>query len=209
MSIALFEGMDGTGKSTLVQNVADRLVKAGKSVKTQAFPSKEGAIGKFIREEIFTGKQSVDERAMLHLMVSDAVDFDAKLGQWDQEYDYVLLDRHSIVSSWAYQIGSHTPNDVAAVASVHFFNNLPSAIFILDIDEKIAVKRQAERRGPVNALYEKGEQYAKELRQRYMAFAALFAQKAPVVVIDAGQPPELLADIITESLIEQGVRAAG
>ena len=65
MSIVLFEGMDGTGKSTLVRSVATALDAKGKTVRIQAFPSKDSPIGQFIREAIFSGEVQVDERAKL------------------------------------------------------------------------------------------------------------------------------------------------
>lgn len=203
MSIILFEGMDGTGKSTLVKAVAEALDAAGKTVRIQAFPSKDGPIGQFIREAIFAGEVKVDERAMLPLMVADAIDFDAKIGQWNQQFDFVLLDRHSVVSAWAYQIGPHTPSAVAAIASPMLFEHLPNSIFILDAPEEVVMARLEARGGKANPLYEKGIEYARALRARYMAVQTIFAGNAPMVMLDATKPTDLLTEIIVESLIKQ------
>lgn len=203
MSIILFEGMDGTGKSTLVKAVAEALDAAGKTVRIQAFPSKEGPIGQFIREGVFSGEVVVDERAMLPLMVADAIDFDAKIGQWNQEFDFVLLDRHSIVSAWAYQLGCHTPTAVASLASPTLFQNLPAAIFILDAPEDVVMARRDTRGEKANPLYEKGIEHTRGLRSRYMAVQAIFTGSAPVMTLDATKPTDLLTEIITESLLQQ------
>jgi len=208
MSIILFEGMDGTGKSTLVKAVAEALDVAGKTARIQAFPSKDGPIGQFIREAIFTGEVEVDERAMLPLMVADALDFDKKIGQWNQDFDFVLLDRHSIISAWAYQLGTHTPSAVAAIASPTLFENLPSSIFILDAPEEVVTARLAARGEKANPLYEKGIEYTRMLRSRYMAVQSIFASNAPMMMLDATKPTDLLAEIIVESLLKQACHSA-
>lgn len=203
MSIVLFEGMDGTGKSTLVKSVAVALDAAGKTSRIQMFPSKDGPIGQFIREALFTGEAKVDERAMLPLFLADALDFDKKIGKWRQEFDFVLLDRHCIVSSWAYQLGPHTPSGVAALSSPTLFENLPDAIFILDAPEEEVMKRRKAREGEVNPLYEKGIEYTRTLRSRYMAVHSIFAENAPVMMVDATKPTDLLTEIIVESLLHK------
>lgn len=203
MSIVLFEGMDGTGKSTLVKSVAEALDASGKTSRIQAFPSKEGPIGQFIREALFTGEATVDERAMLPLFLADALDYDKKIGQWDQEFDFVLLDRHCMISAWPYQLGPHTPTAVASLASPTLFSNLPSAIFILDAPEEEVMKRRESRDSKANPLYEKGMEYTRALRSRYMAVHSIFAENAPIMMIDATKPTDLLTEIIVESLLHK------
>ena len=202
MSIVLFEGMDGTGKSTLVRSVATALDAKGKTVRIQAFPSKDSPIGQFIREAIFSGEVQVDERAMLPLMVADAFDCDARLTKWNKEFDFVLLDRHSIISAWAYQIGPHMPAEVAAFSRPELFDSLPSAIFLLDAPAEVVIERQEKRGGASNPLYEKGLEYAKTLRNRYLAISTIFEGNAPIVLIDATQTPATLTERVVGILLK-------
>jgi dTMP kinase len=208
MSIVLFEGMDGSGKSTLVKEVAEALDAKGKTVRIQPFPSKDGPVGQFIREAIFTGEVVVDERAMLHLMVADALDLDAKVLKWNSEYDFVLLDRHSIISAWAYQLGSHTPAAVASVASPDLFMALPEAIFVLDVPETVAMERREARSDEANPLYEKDLEATHALRSRYLAVQAIFAMNAPIMIVDATMSLEVLTSSIVAHLLEQQREAA-
>jgi thymidylate kinase len=193
--------MDGNGKSTLVRKVAEELDAKGKTVQTQAFPSRDGVIGQFIREAIFTGAAKVDERAMLPLMVADAIDFDAKLLKWREEFDFLLLDRHSIISAWAYQLGPHTHDAVAALASPTLFSCLPDVIFVLDAEPDVVMERMKARGEKTNPLYERDVEYAMRLRSRYLATVSLFADTVPIMTIDSGRnTPELLSGIIIDAL---------
>lgn len=199
--VVLFEGMDGTGKSTLVRTVAQGLDARGKTVQVQAFPTRDGAIGQFIRQALFTGEATVDERAMLPLMVADAIDFDAKLEKWSQEFDFLLLDRHSIISAWAYQLGPHSHDAVAAFASPTLFRCLPDAIFVLDAEPDVVMERVQARSESVNPLYERGVEYAMKLRSRYLATVALFADTVPIMTVDSGlNSPDFLSEAIVEML---------
>lgn len=113
-----------------------------------------------------------------------------------------------MISAWAYQLGPHTPSGVAALASPSLFENLPSTIFILDVPEEVAMERRSARGEKANPLYEKGIEYTRSLRARYMAVQAIFAENAPVMTIDGSKPTELLTEIIVESLLQAQSKAA-
>lgn len=200
--IILIEGPDGSGKSTLVKALAAQLEAAGKSVRAQEFPSHSGPIGAFIREKVFSGQVDLAERAMLPLMVADALDLDHSIAAWDEQHDVVILDRHSLVSAWAYQLGAWSIDGVARIVSPGMFQALPDLVVILDLPAEGAVSRREDRGGETNPLYEKDLDYAKQLRDRYLAFAAMNQGLAPVVVLDAMLETGELAGAIISMISE-------
>lgn len=200
--VILFEGMDGSGKSTLVKGVAEVLTGQGYEVRVQAFPSREGPIGQFIREQIFTANVEVDEQAMMPLMLADAVDFNAVIAGWRASYDFILLDRHTLVSAWAYQLSSWPLSLIADMTSPGVFGDaLPDMVLLLDVEPEVAMGRLAERSGPKNHLYEKDEAYAEELRSRYLAWYMLNKGLAPVAMLDGEMPPHQLLEAATSLVV--------
>ena len=199
--IILFEGMDGSGKSTLVKAVEAHLHSEEGGyyrAKTFAFPSLNGALGSFIREEIFTKSIELEsQQAMLHLMLADAYDQDENVASWRQDFDWVLLDRHGMVSAWAYQAPDHTVATVAAVTDPNLFEAAPDVIFILDVPAEVALERRAQRNLEPNPLFEKDLAHAEQLRSRYAAYAGMYTNTGPVVLLDGTLPvPELLGQVL-------------
>jgi dTMP kinase len=98
-----FEGIDGSGKSTQVKLLADKLNANGHTVHLTAEPTK-GPIGKMIRE-IFAGKQFADQGAIAGLFVADRLQHihhpEEGMLQLLQQGTTVITDRYYL-SSYAY-----------------------------------------------------------------------------------------------------------
>ena len=181
--IVLFEGMDGAGKSSLIEEIWAVLNKRGDETVTRALPSNDHAIGRFLRESIFTGDVTVAPEAMMHLMVADALDCDGVVEALSKKC-HVLLDRHPMVSAWAYQVDD-TPIEVLASATApHNFTAQPDLIFILDVPPEVAMERRKKRGLEDNPLFEKDLEHARTLRCRYAAWAERYEDRRPVVCLD-------------------------
>ena len=195
--VVLFEGMDGAGKSTLVKAVQAAYEAKAYGVRVLPFPSHDGAVGNFIRSKIFTGEEVVDGKAMAPLMLADAIDCEGMMIEARNECDVVLVDRHTIVSMWAYQLGHWPVAAVARLGDPAWFEVLPDVVFILDVPAEVAVERMRARGGEVNPLYEKGTEYAELLRERYACWAGLHATNAPVCILDGTKATStLVAEVL-------------
>ena len=197
--IILFEGMDGSGKTTLAEAMREHLNACDLNVKGFAFPSHAGFVGGMIREQLFTKRMELEsDRAMLHLMLADAYDQDEKVAAWRHDFDWVVLDRHGMVSGWAYQAGDgHTVATLAAVTDPDLFSAAPDVIFILDVPGEVALERRQQRSLEPNPLFEKDLAHAEVLRSRYAAYAGMYTNTGPVVLLDGTLPvTELVAQVL-------------
>src|SRR5665213_3456608 len=99
-----FEGIDGSGKSTQVKLLAERLEKAGLKVHTTFEPT-ESPMGKLIRD-VFNHRMEADHRTIAALFVADRLNHllnktNGILKMLDEGYT-VITDRYYL-SSYAYQ----------------------------------------------------------------------------------------------------------
>lgn len=108
--IYAFEGVDGVGKSTLVESVHKELEKDGYSVETIKFPIKDTPIGNLcygITETSLTDNSNPYTRAMTFLLNQD--EGIARIRNALDEGKIILLDRWSL-STMAYE-GAHLLHD--------------------------------------------------------------------------------------------------
>lgn len=199
--VFLFEGMDGSGKTTLVKSVFDALEARGDEVGDLRYPS-NAPIGRFICDNLFTGKEEVDPRAMLPLMVADGMDMDRTLEAYRQTYKYVLLDRHPMVSTWIYQLDDHPLAVISGMASAGVFKVLPKIVFILDVPAEVAMERRGKRQEEANPLFEKDLEHTSEIRGRYTAYYALNRGNGPFVLLDGTLSTEELTGLVLRILDE-------
>ena len=204
--IVLFEGADGSGKSTLLNEVQKALTRKKMTSRQFAFPSKEGLIGKLIREKLFTRHAELeDQRAMLYLMLADALDQDVKVNSWRWDFDWVLLDRHGMVSAWAYQADDgHTVATLAAATDPSIYAAAPDLIFILDVPAEVAIERRRQRDLEPNTLFEKDLAHAEKLRSRYAAYAGMYVDSGPIILLDGTLPTAELVVQVLQILDELG-----
>lgn len=195
----VFDGPDGSGKSTLCRAVAATLDGFNIKNKVLAFPSHQGEIGKLIRR-VLTGQAHVELDAMMHLFIADGLDHELQITQWRNEGYEVLLDRHTIVTGWAYQLEHHPIADLLQAQVGQMFQ-APSCAFISDVPTAVSSERIKERNKRAtdapHLIYEKpyDAEYQERLRRRYTAYA-IVAQH-PVGIIDGTKP---LADNIRSVL---------
>lgn len=91
--IVCFEGLDLSGKSTMIENVAKALKKLGYSVKVTCEPSKE------LKEKVF---KFDDKRLQYSMIQTERYKHSKKIEEWNKVYDFVLMDRY-YYSSVVYQ----------------------------------------------------------------------------------------------------------
>ncbi|MFY7964857.1 MAG: dTMP kinase [Chitinophagaceae bacterium] len=166
MFIAL-EGIDGSGKSTQVKLLTQKLEAEGYKVYATFEPT-DSNIGKLIRE-IFSGKQEADHKVIAGLFVADRLNHlmnktNGVLKMLDEGYA-VIMDRYYF-SSYAYQ-GVHMPLNWVIEANKFSAELLrPTANIFIDISPEESMKRISKGRNSTE-LYETLENLT-NVRNLYM-----------------------------------------
>ncbi len=195
----VFEGIDGSGKSTQIQQVYNRLREQGRDV-VSTFEPTDGPIGKLIRQ-MLSGQMPTDQRTIASLFAADRTDHlvNSETGVRKQVDDgkIVLCDRYYF-SSYAYHAQYIDMDWVIQANSLNSDILRPHATLFIDVDPDVCMERiQASR----NALeiYEKID-IMKQVRANYfLAFERLKDQEE-VIIIDGNHSPETVAQKIWEQV---------
>ncbi len=181
----VFEGIDGSGKSTHARLLKERLEKEGKRVFLTLEPT-EGEAGRLLRR-CLTGEIDLPEEAIAGLFMTDRLDHiknpSSGIISHLEHGEVVISDRYYF-SSFAYN-SMYAPMEwVIAINSLARELLKPDLTVFLDLaperfDDRIRARGQKER-------YEKIELLAK-VRENYMkAFSLLPDEKVAIVDNDGG-----------------------
>lgn len=153
--LIVFEGIDGTGKSTQIKALADHLEKQGHKV-IRGFEPTNGTWGKKLRDSMVSGRLSQEEE--IELFLKDRRDNVENfiLPHLNDGY-FVLLDRYYF-SMMAYQ-GARGCDPVDLRRKNEEFAPIPSLVIWLDIPVQTALERIGSR-GEANE-FEKSDQLEK------------------------------------------------
>lgn len=180
----VFEGADGSGKTTLATMLTTALRETGRSVQHIVFPGRAG-IGGFIRDRVFTGEVHVSREAMFWLFLAEGWDREPQIRQHLDSGDWVICDRHVVLSSRIYQSEVYTQSQIENVLSVANFK-VPDRVYLIDVPAKIALERQDMRGEARNQLYE-SEQIEK-VDARRQAYRALRDRFLTSEIVDGTKP---------------------
>ncbi|AND89791.1 MULTISPECIES: dTMP kinase [Bradyrhizobium] len=197
-----FEGGEGTGKSTQIKKLADRLKAARmRTLVTREPGGSPGAeimrhlvlsgMGKLLGPEAETLLFAAARDDHVHTVIEPAL----KQGIW------VLCDRFAD-STRAYQgsLGSVSPGLINAMQRVTIGDLKPDLTIILDLPVEIGLQRAAARRGSGTPDRFEGEQlsFHQGLREAYRKIAA--DEPARCVLIDANSDPDTVAGRVWSAL---------
>jgi dTMP kinase len=197
-----FEGGEGTGKSTQIKKLADRLKAARmRTLVTREPGGSPGAeimrhlvlsgMGKLLGPEAETLLFAAARDDHVHTVIEPAL----KQGIW------VLCDRFAD-STRAYQgsLGSVSPGLINAMQRVTIGDLKPDLTIILDLPVEIGLQRAAARRGSGTPDRFEGEQlsFHQGLREAYRKIAA--DDPARCVLIDANSDPDTVAGRVWNAL---------
>lgn len=194
----VFEGIDGSGKSTQIQFLSDRLRKAGIACETTAEPS-ERPIGTMIRE-ILTGERKMDNRVVAALFAADRLDHilneeDGLLSKLENGTT-IICDRYYF-SSYAYN-GVDMPMEWVIETNSQSSRLLkPTVNVFIDLDPDTALERIARNRQRTE-LFEKKSRLEKVRENYYDVFEKM--QDEVVVIIDGNQTPGVMAEEIWQKI---------
>lgn len=201
MALITIEGVDGTGKTTLADALADALHRRGHTVRCLREPGGV-AVSEAIRALVKDPALVIGDRA-------EALLYAAARAQLVEERllpalaagETVILDRY-IDSSLAYQGGGRGLG-VGAVAAINAFaagGLAPDRTLWLDLAPELAAARATARGEAPDRLEQAGEAFYARVRAAYAALAA--AEPGRIIRIDAGQSPEAVLDAALTALAD-------
>jgi dTMP kinase len=186
-----FEGVDGSGKSTQVRLVAERLRSEGREVLTTREPGGT-AFGEKARDLILGGDDLAPwaEAALFAAARAQLVDEVIRPAQARGED--ILCDRY-IDSSLAYQglargLGVERVLELNLAATGHL---LPDRTFLILAPLELARIRRGD---DPDRIEREGEDFVARVDGAYRELAAIFAER--IVTVDGSQPPQEVAELI-------------
>ncbi|MCP3875722.1 MAG: dTMP kinase [Desulfobacteraceae bacterium] len=191
----VFEGIDGSGKSTQIQNISNRLGTKGYKVYSTFEPT-DGPIGSLIRQ-MLSGKLETDQRTIASLFAADRTDHlvnkDNGIAVKVDQGDVVLCDRYYF-SSYAYH-AQHI--DMEWVINANALNAeilKPDLTIFMDVDPDICFERIKNNRANFE-MYEKID-IMKQVRKNYFKAFDVLKDSEKIVIVDANQTVEIVEDAI-------------
>ena len=194
-----FEGIDGSGKSTQIGLLAERLKKEGVCCYTTMEPT-NAPVGSLVRQ-VMTGRIRMDNKAIAALFAADRLDH--LLNEVDgiaskiEEGTTVLTDRYYF-SSYAYHSVDVPMEWVIRANEQSALILRPTVNLFIDVDPDTALERIARNRFH-QELFEKKSRLV-EVRENYKNAFDLLAGEEKYTVIDGNQSREAIADNIWEAI---------
>lgn len=179
--LIIFEGIDGTGKSTQVKLLSEKLQKLGREVVTTFEPT-DGPFGKKIRS-LFTNRASVTKAEELALFMDDRRQHVKELINPALAAGKIVISDRYYFSTAAYQ-GATGLDPERIIADNEKFAPTPDCVLILEAPVAVGRRRIEESRQEITNDFEKEE----GLRKVSEVFAAI--KRDYIQRIDATQPIE-------------------
>ena len=188
------EGIDGSGKSTIAQQVHQKLIGMKKRTILTVEPTNT-PIGEFVTECIQT---NTDPYITTFAFISDRILHCKQITTWLEEDNIVLCDRYA-ESTYAYQ-GAQLATTIDN--PMHWLQGLsqnriliPDRTFLFDIEPEIALKRIQNRDDLIP--FEKVS-FLKKVRSNYLALA-----KGPrFIILDATNSIDALVHECIKDIIQ-------
>lgn len=139
----VFEGIDGTGKSTQIERLAEALSRLGHDIVKTREPT-GGKYGQQIRA-LYKNRSTVSPDQELDLFIKDRRDhIDTLISPALAAGNIVICDRY-FLSTAAYQgAAGCNPEDII---DMHHFAPKPDLAIIIEVSPQVCIKRITEKRG--------------------------------------------------------------
>ena len=194
-----FEGIDGSGKSTQIQMLTDKIQQKGIRCYQTCEPS-SGPIGSLTRQ-ILTGRIKTDNRVIAAMFAADRLDH--LLNEVDgivnkvEEGIAVVTDRYYF-SSYAYHSVDVDMDWVIKTNEESAKVLRPDVTIFIDIDADTAMERIMKNRFHTE-LFEKKSRLEK-VRDNYFKAFELLKDEEKVVIVDGTRTPEEISEEIWKAV---------
>ena len=184
------EGMDGSGKSTITNYIADKLNSLG----TYAISTHEVGgtpIGKLIREICFTksAKEVLQPEARLLLVAASRIQIITELVKPHLRNGFSVVSDRCNFSSFVYDglKAGNTRLLEILIENIEALKVTPDYMFYLHVDYEIAYQRHLERVKVDNDLYKVNKEMFRETQMQYEQIYTKFKTMHPnkIIKIDA------------------------
>lgn len=199
----VIEGLDGSGKTTQIELLRDRLQGMGEACYLTAEPT-DLPTGKFIRS-ILQHEITADPRTVAALYAADRIEHlhhpeEGLLAKLAAGY-HVIASRYYF-SSLAYQSEFADPGWVASLNLLAKRTLTADLTVFLDLDPDVSLERIAAR-GEAPELFDTKEKLTHVRESFQMAFSH-FSEGENIQVVDAAKDPIAVSDEIWELVEELG-----
>jgi len=189
-----FEGIDGSGKTTVIEKIASSLRRKGYTVKITREPT-DSWVGKCVQQCIAT---HTDPTVTAFTFISDRIIHGKEISTWKETYDIILCDRYA-ESTYAYQ-GAQLQKEMTD--PVQWLKDLsknrfplPDKTFLFDISPEEAMNRIQDRDELIP--FEKVT-FLTNVRKHYLRLAT----EERFIIIDATDPIETIVQHCLDHIIE-------
>lgn len=184
----VFEGIDGSGKTTQLQTIAEWLPESGLLPEgVKVVTTREPGCLPFVRSFLKNPETDIAQRAELMLFMADRAQLvHTVIRPALESGDWVLCDRF-YTSTLAYQgwgrgVGWQTVKNAHDIATLGFY---PDFEIFIDIPADESARRLAARRGVLDSFESQGRAFTDRVLAGYEAAAKLpFLKEYPHVTID-------------------------
>ncbi len=195
----VFEGIDGSGKTTQVQKVYQRLKDQGRNV-TATFEPTDGPIGSLIRK-MLSGEMPTDQRTIASLFAADRTDHlvnpETGIRTLMDEGKTIVCDRYYF-SSYAYHAQYIDMDWVIQANSLNADILRPDATLFIDVDPDVCIERIRASRETLE-IYEKID-IMKKVRDNYFKAFDRLKHQETVIIIDGNKTPAQVAEKVWEQV---------
>ena len=190
------EGIEGCGKSTLVNGLSEHLQnkKIGHVITKEPGST---SIGKILRKILLDKKQQISPLTELLLMFSDRLDhLDKVIKPSLKEGKIVITDRY-IDSTYAYQgAGRGISKDIIDNLVTQTEILLPDKTILLDLDPEIGLKR-ASSRNELDRFESENLEFHKRLRKSFLKAAETNPERFLIINAE-DEPKKILLSVINK-----------
>jgi len=195
----VFEGIDGSGKTTQIQKIHQRLVEQGRNAVATCEPT-DGPVGSLIRK-MLAGSVETDQLTIASLFAADRTDHLLNRANGVKamvdEGQVVLCDRYYF-SSYAYHAQYMEMDWVIQANALNARILKPTATLFIDVDPDICLERILLNRDSLD-MYEKID-ILKRVRDNYfLAFERLKDQEK-VIIINGNDSPARVEELIWKEI---------
>ncbi|OQY68551.1 dTMP kinase [Microgenomates bacterium UTCPR1] len=135
----VIEGIDGAGCETQGKNIISRLQESGEKTSLIKYPNYERNVGKLIKEFLYQNKDLTAEQQFLLYTMQFVMD--ARMIAKKRKNEVVIADRY-FTTTLCYQTLEGVDMKIALDYAKNFKIEVPDAVFYLNVDPDIAIKRK-------------------------------------------------------------------